>query len=75
MPNNKLQALIKCPYFDHVGDKSITCEGIQNTTFRIGFRGKIEMYSWAYEHCEKFDTGNCPFAEIVSREYEEEREE
>ena len=71
MPNDSLVARIVCPYFARVGATSITCESLAGATIKLNFGGYRQRTTWVAEHCERYDAGKCPVAEIIGRQYEE----
>ena len=60
-----------CPFYMHEADKSITCEGLRETSLlMMRFRQREEKEAWQAEFCVKFSYDQCPVAWMLLQKYD-----
>ena len=73
MANIAYEALIKCPFFLRLGEKSVACEGpAAGTCMVTRFSGVQTKKAHLKQNCYSETGGACFLAAALYRKYEEE---
>ena len=66
-----MKKLPECPFFDHLWDRRVVCEGLyEDSALNLRFKKRKKLTEHLDRYCCSMDWEQCPIAKMLYAKYE-----